>query len=400
MRPEDQVLLNCARQEMPPELAAATRDLLASSSLDWPRLLENAWRHGVASLLHRHLSAQALASLVPNESKDALRQYYVRAAFRSQTHLAALNELLEACEKEHVPVVLLKGAALCLTTYRAPALRPFADIDLLVSEADVDPAIRVLGSCGYSLAPELISAELSRKFHSNLPLVKPGDRPVHVELHWRLTDRFSGYAFAEIDLWQRARRAAVGQSHALVLEPHDVIIYLAAHLDKHGYLNQALAGRDDAATWVLDELSANRLIWFSDLHEIITGNSIDWQLIEQRCDEADLREVVGSTLMLLHDLLGTEGIPDILTRHVRPRFSKRFALGLAVDVAQSEQRRAFFRRHILATRKGFELRLVRLLDLWSYIFPRRSRSIGHSVAAIAQCAQLFFALIAARLRRL
>ena len=99
----NQILLNCARQEMSPALFAETRSLLSEIS-DWDLLVRTAWRHGVAPLLHKHLEAS-----VPNECKNLLRQAYVRAAVRSHTHSAAINELVNAFANSRVPLILLNG---------------------------------------------------------------------------------------------------------------------------------------------------------------------------------------------------------------------------------------------------------------------------------------------------
>ena len=378
-----QILLNCARQEMSPALQAETRSLLQETN-DWELLVRTAWRHGVAPLLHRHLQAH-----LPNECKNALRQCYVRAAFRSQTHFAAIAELLREFQRQGVPVMLLKGAALGLTTYRDPALRPFADIDLLIREEAIDAAKSIFANSGYALAPELISEKLARRFHTNLPFVRQTQPPVHVELHWRLTDRFTNDELPEAEFWARARGIAVQDTAACSLRVEDEISYLATHLAKHGYLNQAL--RNEAG-WIIDELSANRLIWFTDLHELITRNAVDWRLVETSPG-------IASSLRLLHHLLGTGGIPEDFRAHQPARFSKRLALGLAKFAARSERRRELFRRHFLATRKGFELRLVRLFDLWNFIFPRDGGSLEHSARAIKQCFALFFALLTRRRHR-
>ncbi|MDQ6622342.1 MAG: nucleotidyltransferase family protein [Verrucomicrobiota bacterium] len=378
-----QILLNCARQEMSPELLAETLPLLETVN-DWEALVRTAWRHGVAPLLHRHLEAH-----VPNECKDRLRQSYVRAAVRSRTHFTAIAELAREFARQGVPLLLLKGAALGLTTYRDPALRPFADIDLLIREGQIDWAKAILAACGYTLAPELISEELSRRFHVNLPFVKAAPQPVHVELHWQLSDQFTSDQLPTAEFWENARRISVADTSALVLKVEDEVAYLATHLDKHGYLNQALGNEPK---WIIDELSANRLIWFTDLHEVITRNEIDWLAIDDNV-------AITTSLRLLHQLLGTSGIPEKFLAQQPARFSKRLALGLAKFSSKRERRRVFFRRHILATRKGFELRLVRLLDLWNYIFPGTAGSLEESAAALGQSLSLFFAFLRVRLRR-
>ena len=264
-------------------------------------------------------------------------------------------------------------------------MRPFADIDLLVHEQQIDAAKDVLTKCGYLLAPELISEKLARRFHINLPFVRSGPPPVHVELHWRLTDHFTRDQLPVEEFWRRARPF----ERAFTLSLEDEIAYLATHLDKHGYFNQALAGEP---AWIMEELSANRLIWFTDLHELISRHQVEWPAIENSA-------AITSSLTLLHHLLGTAGIPERFLIMPPARWSKRFAFRLAKFAARDERRRNFFRRHILATRKGFELRLVRLLDLWNFIFPRHGGSIGQSLRAGAQCLSLFFALLALRIRR-
>ena len=391
---EEQALLNFARQELSSDLLKATNDLL-HQPINWDRLIEMAWRHGTASLVHRHISSGAFQATVPEESRTRLRQCYVRSAFRSQTHFAAITALLREFEQRALPVMLLKGAALGLTTYRDPALRPYADIDLLVREKDIDTAKDALRACGYDLAPELTSEKLSRRFHVNLPFARTGNPPVHIELHWALSDRFSTYEFPMDELWSRARRLAVNDATALVLDLHDAIIYLAAHLDKHGYFNHALAGSPGAARWILDELSANRLIWFTDLHELITQNKIDWSVIAARLRDGELRAVVGTTLHLLRELLGTD-IPLVATPATTARRSQVLARRAAEFAAKNEGRRRFFRERILATRKGFELRPVRMLSLWDYVF--RGGGIGHSTRAIGRAGGLLCSLVAERAR--
>lgn len=394
---EQRVLLNCARQQMSGDLIAQTRRAL-EGSIAWDRIIDTAWRHGVAPLLQGHLASHALQDLVPDEAKHSLRECYVRTAFRSQTHLAAIDELRRAFAGAEVPVILLKGAALVLSTYRDPAWRPFADIDLLIREDQIASAKSALADNGYTLAPELLCEELSRRFHVNLPFVKRSDRPVHVELHWRLADRFTAYEFSNDELWSRASHLSPEPS-ALVLEVHDAILYLAAHVDKHGHSNQALANATEGTTWVLDELSGNRLIWFTDLHELITASAINWTLIEERSRPRELRAAISATFRLLRGLLGTEGIPDALLAASPAPWPKQLLAQSWQRAADSKHRRVFFHRYVLATRKGFELRLVRLADLWSFIFPRGEISFVRSMKALGRCTSLSCALFAARLRR-
>src|SRR3712207_4051358 len=128
---ERELILLCARQDLPEALATRTRELLRER-LDWEMLTATAWRHGVLPLLFWNIRALASSAAVPGQAMHRLRQGYVRAAVRNQAHLGAIALLRERCESAGIDMVLLKGAALAQTLYRDSALRPFADIDLLV----------------------------------------------------------------------------------------------------------------------------------------------------------------------------------------------------------------------------------------------------------------------------
>ena len=397
--PVEGILIAAARQDLSSSLLARLQHLL-SGEVDWDRLTSEAWRHGVAGLLYRHFSSDALAPLVPAPCRAVLRGYYVRSAFRQRTHSAAIDGMLGAFGLCGVPVILLKGAALTRTTYRDLALRPYADIDLLISDHDVAAAKDAMGRCGYGLDPVLLSEKISRRFHSNLPFVKNGGPPVHVELHWSLSDRFGAYEIPADDFRARAVMIEAGGSPARVLELHDSIVYLAAHLDKHGYLNQAIASAEgDTASRVLDELSGNRLIWVTDLHELISSRPVDWRVLAQRAGTGELREAVASALLLLHRLFGTAVDPGL--RPGAPHWAQRATNRMVLAASSSPGRRRFFQRHILRTRRGFEVRLIRLVGLGSCLFPRSSESLArravHAARATARGLHLAAALAGARL---
>lgn len=405
---ERELILICARQELPEALQERAAKLLREP-LEWDALVAEAWRHGVLPLVFRHVRALGGAE-IPAQAMHQMRQGYVRAAVRNQAHFQAIALLLEQFAAAGVEVILLKGAALAQLVYRDPALRPFADIDLLVREDRLDDAKSALLQANYELSPELLSERFNRKYHANLPFVRIGDRPVHIELHWKLSDAFSGIRFDHDLLFAHARPTAISSRAALVLSAEDELIYLATHLDNHGYLNHALLQRASGTGLLFDELSGNRLIWFTDLHELLSGQSLDSSLIRDRAARAHAGNAVAVTLHWLQRLLGTKVDPELLRELPRttPRWPERAVGGLVTRlVSQSHsgsRGRDLFRRKLLATRKGFELRLIRLIDLWDYVFPRRgalrsSTYIAHVCAALTDCAAMFWELQFRRLLR-
>src|ERR1043166_5382866 len=177
-----ELLVLCARQQLSDDLKDRVTRLLPEP-LDWTATVDNARRHGIGPLLFDHLQLLNKPNgSVPPAVLHRLRQTYVRATFRAQVHFSAISQVLARFADAHVPVILLKGAALASRIYRDPALRPFADIDLLVRQTDIDRAKQILAATGFELSPELLSEALNRKYHVNLPFVRRAPVPVHIEI--------------------------------------------------------------------------------------------------------------------------------------------------------------------------------------------------------------------------
>ena len=406
---ERSLLLICARQNLSPDLAGRAGEILRRP-LSWERLAETAWRHGVASLLFRNGQALPGAAGAARQGLHLLRQCYVRAAFRNETHYTAIAELAERAANAGLDIVLLKGAALARTLYLDPALRPFADIDLLVPNERVEDAKQMLIAAGYEIAPDLLSEKFNRRYHSNLPLFRRAPHPIHVELHWRLSDPFSLTAFDHAALFARSHCVPVaGNITVRVLSPEDELVYLAAHLDNHGYLNRMIVERSASTEISLHELSGNRLIWFTDLHELI-GADPDWPRVMDFARNAGASDSLAVSLRLLRALLGTPIPGHVLSGLPLPglRWPERkvgdYVFSLAEKKPADAAGVALFQQRFLATRTGFELRLIRLLDIWQYIFPQRTalkKSYPvHACAAVLHCGAMLLELLGRHALRL
>ncbi|MBI4526614.1 MAG: nucleotidyltransferase family protein [Deltaproteobacteria bacterium] len=374
---ERQLILNCSRQEMPPDLTLQTSHILRDP-LRWERVLESAWQHGVASLLYRNLKPFAEESLVPSEIQRKLLQLYHRTAYQNLHLLNALEAVLERFSQAGLKVMILKGAALARLIYRHLALRPFVDLDLLIQKQDFPKAREVLLQSGYRVLPGLLSERLCWQYHFNLPFAKRDKVTAHVELHWSITDQFKGYTIDIDGLWARACAAGSSYREALVLSPEDLITHLSLHLDMHGYVNQAVTGQGNELRFIFDPISENRLIWFTDLYEFIGHHrrSIDWPSVVERSKKAGTDGSIASTLTLLNILFGPVVDPHVLNQFDPPRSTavKRALLkwlmnGLADPDAAGSSGRSYFQRKLLPKRREVQFRLIRLMDLWEYTFP-------------------------------
>ena len=82
-----------------------------------------------------------------------------------------------------IPAVLLKGAALRLSTYRDSAERAFGDLDVLVPRESIPAAVSALEAAGYERESER-RVTLYLEHHHHLILTKP--EGLVVEVPWAL----------------------------------------------------------------------------------------------------------------------------------------------------------------------------------------------------------------------
>ena len=127
---EDLVLLHCARTD--DAYLHEIRDALGSE-LDWEYLTMNALYHGVAPLLYRSLERIDDSSLIPKRAIAVLRERYYITLARNMIHYDELKTALCMFADAKIDVIVLKGGALAETVYRDIGLRPFSDVDILVT---------------------------------------------------------------------------------------------------------------------------------------------------------------------------------------------------------------------------------------------------------------------------
>jgi hypothetical protein len=138
---ENSLLLACARTA--PEVPRL--QALVARGPDWPRLLRQVERWGLAPLVYTNLQPAAQSGHVPQPVMERLRHLYHRTRFTACAG-ASCCATLQRFAEANVPVIVLKGAALATLVYASPALRPMGDIDLLVHRRDQDRVEAVLRS--------------------------------------------------------------------------------------------------------------------------------------------------------------------------------------------------------------------------------------------------------------
>ncbi len=221
----------------------------SSVRVDWPRAADLACQNRVGPLVHSALRRVPL----PPDARPALeilKSAYVATAARNAVLFRELTTVLGALSAERIPVIVLKGAALADTVYAERALRPMADIDLLIREEDLEEAERRLGSIGYEAAHDPRTKEdlRGRHHHWVFRSARPGASDIPIELHWNLDPPGRPAAWDIPALFERAEAASIAGADALVLCPEDFLLHLCVHLCRHRFNGGVIALCDIAAT--------------------------------------------------------------------------------------------------------------------------------------------------------
>ena len=234
-----------------------TEPAAAPGRVDWERLLRLAEWHRVTPLLFRYVRGRPELA-VPEAIADRLEASYSRTAAANVNLRRELDRVAALFREAGVAVIVLKGMALIEAVYRDLALRPMADLDLLVPEADFVRAGKLLEAAGYD-GYQGFTPSLSGPWRG--AFVK-GDGTAGIDLHRHVSDGVPALDVAR--LFERAVPSDRGQY--LLLERPDLLLHLALHFMQH---------RDTSSRDALGQLA--------DMAWLIDGG-IDWPVVVERVE--------------------------------------------------------------------------------------------------------------------
>jgi hypothetical protein len=207
-------------------------------TVDWTRVADVAVREHVAPLLFKRLKESGARDCVPSDAWERLRRAYFTNGDRNARLYRELQTVLQLLRGSGIKVVVLKGAYLAEAVYGDLALRPMADVDLLVPRADLARAGAVLLGMGGARLKRHDEAEPAPGAHRED--VKPNremKRHAHpilvhglaVELHWTIVSPTGPFRIDADGLWDRARPAMIAGVEVLSLSPEDLLLHLCLH---------------------------------------------------------------------------------------------------------------------------------------------------------------------------
>jgi len=260
--------------------------------LDWGAVFSICQGEGISPILYKLIEKQGVFE-IPSVIRDHFKAAYLLNHFRNETFLNDLKDLLGLFQKENIPIVLLKGAALLTTLYKDPALRPMDDIDLLVHEEDLEKAHHLFINAGYLLTGREYWPWW-RKFGGARNYSRGS---VLVELHWNLGGPDLPLSSAEV--FARAKKIVVSGAQAMTLSIEDILLY---HL-YHAVYHHAIL----------------KLIWLMDIVKITTSwkEEIKWERFWEKAKALNIAPGVGLGLREAKEVLGAY-VPDEILRETIP----------------------------------------------------------------------------------
>lgn len=283
---EERFLMAAARVRMSPE-DERRLEIQMRKEVPWGRLPSAAAGLGLAPLLYRNLNRHPFRERVPRAALAALGRNAHGSACQMGIQLDALDAILDEVSRDGITPVLLKGAALALSLYEQPALRPMQDLDILVAPGEVEATVAALGRAGFRAVAASRTPAFYAAHHHTVPMIGRSGRVI-VEIHRGLVPPEDGLVIDPAPFVARSQRIeARGRSYR-VLSREDQMVHACLHLS---YCDRFVG----------------RLRDLIDVHAIveIEAARLDWGIVVGATHQPEVHRSLLSSLDLARRLLGT-----------------------------------------------------------------------------------------------
>lgn len=283
LRREDQLLICVARSSLNAITAAKLRALLGDGMLDWDYVLAEAERHGVASLLWRHLQS-AGDECVPPTIRARLQTENQRNTERCLWLASELAKVVTTIQQAGIPCIQFKGPTLAMVAYGDLGLRQFADLDLFVRAEDFAGVRNVIAKHGFTPPRELGRDREAALLRFDNACTFEKDADVFLDVHWRFTPACFAFRLETEDLWRRLEPVKIGSQILFTLSPEDLLMVLCCH----GFTHQ----------W-------ERLGWICDVATLVESRKdLDWDYLFETARRLGVLRIVLLGLFLATEVLG------------------------------------------------------------------------------------------------
>jgi hypothetical protein len=251
----------------------ATQELLLKAALMPPEAAVDCWQRWqgrtdiekldyasfrLLPLLYKNLQSAGVEAAALARYRSVYRHFW----YKNKLYLHRLGGFLERYNHSGAsPLLLLKGVPLILNYYADPGLRPMADIDILISEDDLQAAFAILQESGWVAEKQLPERPTSLWLLAERECHFRNREGMEIDLHWNLLqESFQGKDEINACIG-RGREVSISAGIALVPDATDLFYHVLIH----------------GVRWN----SVHPLRWIPDVKVILErdGEQIEWNRI-------------------------------------------------------------------------------------------------------------------------
>ncbi len=283
-------------------------------AIDWDRLIAFALLENAATLLDDRIS-RVPELLVPAPRRDHIGRLGLVWTFKLKLLERRLQESLEALQAAGIEVILLKGAALAVTTSRSFTERPMADIDLLVDPARAREAHELMQEKGWMLDSIGRPEDAWSSHHHLAPLADQNGSGLKLEIHVAPVPPGNPFDLNFARVRSTAQRMTFGGVPVLVPEMHLHAVHIAIHF-----------------AWA-HRFESGALNAFGDLAALDSTGRFSWQRFVEVARQTGAETCSYWTARLAQSLAGV-AVPDSVFQQLAPPINEPFLSLLEEHLSQ------------------------------------------------------------------
>ena len=173
-------------------------ELISDQDLDWQKLLQQAARHKLSSLLAFSVTHNYYSEVIPSEPNKQLETILFFNRHKINLYRRKAAEIIRALTKNKIKFVGTKGISLESTLYQGNGSRIMSDIDFMILPQDRKTVSQILANLGYQMGTfEQQTGKI--RSHSREMMINYKLNPDHLPAHILLIDDVIT-PFIEVDI--------------------------------------------------------------------------------------------------------------------------------------------------------------------------------------------------------
>lgn len=332
-------LVACLRAGLSPFTPVSVPPTLVT---DWAAVIDLAHRESVSALLYAALKQSGQLAQVPPALAQRLHLTYIQAHLMHERTVALVGNLLAQFAAEHIPVVLLKGAALAMSLYPDPAWRRLGDLDVLIHPVDKERVATLLRANEFTPLLDLNDG-FREQLGSEQTYIRRGKQGMTIDVHWQVINVPS---YAQVQnvawFWAHTQRIPYGNQTAEIFDATAQFLHLAEHFVLHHQMQ--------GVRWSCD------LAWLLARDEA----SLDWTALDQAAQRFGVKHALEAVCAHVETEWGVA-----LSEKIRQQWTVSTTSQIKIAVETTEHSDLLFLREAMSY-QGWRRKLIYVSN---YFFP-------------------------------